>query len=155
MSANVSNLEMVHNAFNTLLTSLTSAQMSNFTQQLRTAATATTRATTATSTPQPNQYGLMTLASSSPVRRDKRAARTKIKEARVERSKLRPLNAFMAFRCKFSQSWEKKYSADSTNSILLITASGLDAEDEVRAHPYPLGTGSLEALLGHRCQGIL
>jgi hypothetical protein len=155
MSANVSNLEMVHNAFNTLLTSLTPAQMNNFTQQLRTATTATTGVTTETSTPELNQDGLMTLASNSPVRRDKRAARAEIKKARVERSKLRPLNAFMAFRCKFLQSWEKRYSADSTDSILLITASGLDAEDEVRARPYPLGAGSLEALLGHRCQGIL
>jgi hypothetical protein len=155
MSANVSNLEVVHHAFNALLTSLTPAQMSNFTQQLRATAIVTTRVTTATSTPQLNEHGLMTLATSSPVRRDKRAARAKIKEARVERSKLRPLNAFMAFRCKFLQSWEKRCSADSINSILLITASWLDAEDKVRARPYPLGTGSLEALLGHRCQGIL
>jgi hypothetical protein len=135
MSANVSNLEAVHHAFNTLITSLTPAQMSNFAQQLRTAATATTRVTRAKSTPQPDQYGLMTPASSSPVRRDKRAARAKIKEARAERSKLRPLNAFMAFRCKFLQSWEKGYSADSINSILLIAASWFDAEDEVRSHP--------------------
>lgn len=133
MSANVSNLEVVHHAFNTLLTSLTPSQMSNFTQQLRTAATATVA--TATSTPQLNQYDLMTLASSTPVRRDKRVARAKIKEARAERSKLRPLNAFMAFRCKFLQSWEKGYSTDLTNSILLIAASWLDAEDEVRSRP--------------------
>jgi hypothetical protein len=135
MSANVSNLEVVHHAFNTLFTSLTPAQMSNFTQQLRTAATATTRVTTTASTPQPDQYGLVTLASSSPARRDKKAARAKIKEARAERSKLRPLNAFMAFRCKFLQSWEKGYLADSINSVLLIAASWLDTEDEVWSRP--------------------
>jgi hypothetical protein len=135
MSANISNLEAVHHAFNTLLTSLTPAQMSNFAQQLRTAATVTTRVTRATSTPQPDQYGLTTLASGSPVRRDKVAARAKIKKVRAERSKLRPLNAFMAFRCKFLQSWEKGYSTDSINSILLITASWFDAEDEVRPRP--------------------
>jgi hypothetical protein len=135
MSANVSNLEVVHHAFNALLTSLTPAQMSTFAQQLRAAATASSGVTTATSTPQPDQYALMTLASSSPVRRDKRAARAKAKEARAERNKLRPLNAFMAFRCRFLQSWEKGHPADSTNSVLLITASWLDTEDEVRSHP--------------------
>jgi hypothetical protein len=78
-----------------------------------------------------------------------------IKEARAKKSKLRPLNAFMAFRCKFLQSWEKRYSADSINSILLITAPGLEAEDEVRDRQYPLGTGSLEALLGHRFRSVV
>ena len=133
--ANQTSIERAPFSISALLTSLTPAQMSNFTQQLRTAATATTRVTTATSTLQPDQYGLVTLASSSPVRRDKRAARAKIKEARAERSKLRPLNAFMAFRCKFLQSRVKGYSADSINSILLITASWLDAEGEVRSRP--------------------
>src|SRR2546423_2197388 len=100
MSANVNNLELVHNAFNTLLSSLTPAQMSNFTQQLRADPVTTTRISTTASTPVRNQDGLMTPASTSPVRQDKRAARAKVKETRMERRKLRPLNAFMAFRCK-------------------------------------------------------
>ena len=131
MSANVNSLEVVHHAFNTLLSSLTPAQMSNFTQQLRAAPITTTPA----STPQLNQYGLMTPASSGPNNQNKRAARAKIKEARIERSKLRPLNAFMAFRCKCLQSLEKIESADSIKSILLVAASWLDTEDKVRPHP--------------------
>ena len=73
----------------------------------------------------------------------------------MERGKLRPLNAFMAFRCRCSQSLEKVNSANLITSILLVAASWIDAEDEVRPYPDPLGTGSVEALLGHRSESIL
>jgi hypothetical protein len=135
MSANVNNLAVVHHAFNILLTSLTSAQMSNFTQQLRAAPITTTSLTTPRSTPELNQYGRLAPADDSPTRRDKRAARAKVKEARLERSKLRPLNAFMAFRCKSLPSREKTNSANLTISILFVAASRLTAEDKVRPHP--------------------
>ena len=97
MAANFHDLEVVHHAFNTLLTSLTPTQMSSFTEQLRAAPTPSPRTLTPASTPEMNGYGLPSPTSESPVPRDKRSARLKLKQ---ERGKLRPLNAFMAFRCK-------------------------------------------------------
>lgn len=103
MSANIDHFAVVHQAFKNLLTNLSPAQMSNFTQQLRAEPITTTRLVNPTSPPELNQYGLMAPVSGNPVRRDKRAARAKVKEVIAGRRKMRPLNAFMAFRCKFSQ----------------------------------------------------
>ena len=107
MPATPDNLEVIHHAFDTLLTSLTPAQMSNFTAQLRATPMPTARIATPATTPKLNQYGRMAPPSGSPTRRDKRVVRAKFKAARMERSKLRPLNAFMAFRCRLSLSQEK------------------------------------------------
>ena len=100
MDASVDDLEAANLAFDAILATLTPAQMATFTGKLVAVAASLPSATTLASTPAANQYVLATPASGNSPGQNKNALRAKLKQRKLERSKLRPLNAFMAFRCK-------------------------------------------------------
>jgi hypothetical protein len=81
------------------------------------------------------------------------SARKKADRMRKDRVKLRPLNAFIGFRCKSSKGFVSGQELMMT-SLLQPNLRRLNSEGQVRTHPPVVEEGQLEALLGYGGQGV-
>ena len=104
MSASATDTAFMNQAFSTLVTTLTPEEMNDFAAKLRAVATTQTKVLTPESTGELNGYGQSSvmLSAEDGVGQKKSATRGKERKMKMRRTKLRPLNAFMAFRCKSS-----------------------------------------------------